>query len=431
MAEIPFKLPPQNTEAEQSFLGAVLLDNTVLKRVNLSAEAFYKPCHKAIFEALHVLYQAGEPIDIITLSDALKTTNKLDLAGGMQYLTQIAITCSSAVNAAYYAGIIREKSARRNFIKACGEGIEAAYAEDDITDLLHTHKSRVQQISLTGDQVEDVHIKEVVIETFKFLEWRHEHRDKISGITSGIKEMDDITDGWQNGNLIIIGGRPSQGKSVMGMNLVRNSGVPCGAFHLEMSDKEIGLREIAGAAQIELKKLQKGFIGKGDWHHLSEAAGNLAGKEIYFTFKTLDLTSIERKAVDWVENRGVKLLMIDYLQLARVKGISNREQQIAEVTRTLKGIAKAYNIPVIALSQLNRSTEKEKRRPNMSDLRESGAIENDADVIILLHRPKEDENITEAIVCKGRNVGSGLERLYFDKPRSTFRSLDDRQEEAF
>jgi len=424
------KLPPQNIEAEQSILGAILLDDEALPKALeiVTPEDFYKKAHKKIFQAMVELFDRGEAIDLITLTDYLKQKGELEEAGGAGYISSLVSMVPTSANIRYHAKIIKEKSLLRGLIRECTEIVSMVYEETIPADeMVDVAEKKIFSLSEYRINESFSSLKDVVKDSFEMIEKLYERKEAITGIPSGFKDLDEMTSGFQPGDLIIIGGRPSMGKTAFALNIAQYVGVETGApvaiFSLEMSKRQLAIRLLAAEAMVDSKKLQRGFIKKEDWHKLTSAAGRLAEAPIYID-DTPNISVIEMRAKSrrLKAEHGLSLIIIDYLQLIRGRGnVERREQEISEISRSLKALAKELDLPVIALSQLNRAVEqRHDKMPTLADLRESGAIEQDADVILFLYRDEvynknKPENKGKAIVriAKQRNGPTGDIKLTF------------------
>lgn len=419
-------IPPQNIEAEQSVIGAILVDGDSFKKAHwhVKVDDFYKDAHRKIFSAIEMVVKNNDPIDLISVSEILKQKGETDSIGGDRYLSGLASQIPTSANIEFHAKIVAEKSSLRKLAKICRE-ILGDVNNSELDELLAKLKNGTAEIA-KGRGGSIVDMKTIAKEVFEFIERRVENRHAISGLTTGSAELDELTDGLQDGDVIIIAGRPESGKSAKVMEILQGialKGTPCGLISLEMGEHQLGIRTISSLSNVELRKLRKGFVAKSDWEALTSAAAKMVEMPLYFSFDARKTNEIEREATQLVETKGVKLIAIDYLQLISSMEHKRREEEVAEISRLLKTIARRHNLPVIALAQLNRNVELENRRPRLSDLRESGAIEQDADVIIFLHRDKKNKNIIEVIVGKGRNIGNGFFRQHFDGDRMTFHDL--------
>lgn len=436
------KLPPQNLEAEQSILGGILLNNQSLNQVLeiLAVDDFYSEAHRKIFTAILDLSEKSEPIDLITLSDALKDRGRLDQVGGIAYLSSLVENVPSAANIAYYSKIVKEKSILRKLIGTATEILDKSYGiGSDIDSVLDEAEHAIFEIAQKKIKPAFSPIKDVVKETFKNIEKLYEKKELITGVASGFEKLDEMTAGLQKSDLIVVAGRPSMGKTAFALNIAQhaaiNEGVPVAVFSLEMSKEQLALRMLSSEARVDSQRLRKGFLGETDWPKLTAAAGSLSDALIFID-DTPAITALEMKAKArrLKAEHGLGLIILDYLQLMKGSDSTrdSREQEISEISRSLKALAKELNIPVIALSQLNRKVEdRTNRRPQMADLRESGAIEQDADVIIFLYRDevynKSEDNpekgIAEVIIGKQRNGPVGTIKVAFLERYTRFENL--------
>ncbi|HEB75757.1 MAG TPA: replicative DNA helicase [Nitrospirae bacterium] len=414
------KLPPQNLEAEQSILGAILLDNeALLKSLEvISAEDFYRNTNRLIFNAMVELFEKNEPIDIITLTDHLRTKNQLDAVGGVSYLSSLVNAVPTSANVRYHSKIVKEKALMRSLIRSATEIVTTVYEEnlpaDDLVDLA---EKTIFEISDKRIKAPFSKLKEVIKDSFEMIEHLYDRKEAITGVPSGFRDLDELTTGFQPGDLIIVGGRPSMGKTAFALNLAQYVGVelnePVAIFSLEMSKKQLALRMLCSEAMVDSNSVRKGFIRKEDWHKLTSAAGKLAEAPIFIDdASNTSVLEMRAKARRLKMEHGLSMVIVDYLQLMRGRGnFERREQEISEISRSLKALAKELDLPVIALSQLNRGVElRQDKRPTLADLRESGAIEQDADVIIFLYRDEvysknnsSNKGKAEIIIAKQRN----------------------------
>jgi replicative DNA helicase len=435
------RLPPQNVEAEQCVLGSILLhQGAILKAVEiLSPDDFYRPEHALIYAAMIRLFDKAEPQDLVTVTNALKDENKLDKIGGPAYLANLTDIVPVAANIGYYGKIVREKSILRKLIATSTEIASRCYEEqDDIDALLDETEQTIFEISSAKSSQSYYPISSVINDSFKMVEKLSERREMITGVPSGFNEFDKMTAGLQPSDMIILAGRPSMGKTALAMNMVQNaamlSKVPVGVFSLEMSKEQLGMRMLCSISRVDAQNLRTGHISDNDWPNLARAHGMLSESPIYIDdTPAISILEIRAKARRLKTEHNIGLIVVDYLQLMRGRGSADsREQEISEISRSLKAMAKELHIPVIALSQLNRSLEsRPDKRPKLSDLRESGAIEQDADVICFIYRDevynKSGDNpkkgIAELIIGKQRNGPTGTVHLAFLDRITTFENL--------
>lgn len=414
------KLPPQNLEAEQSVLGAILLDNEALLKALevITPDDFYRDSHKKIFNAMIELFEKNEPIDLITLTDHLRMKDQLETIGGVSYLTSLVNFIPTAANVRHHARLIREKSLMRGLIRTATEIVSMVYEENmPADDLVDMAEKNIFSISDKRVKTSFSKLKDVIKDSFEMIESLYDRKEAITGVPSGFHDLDELTTGFQHGDLVIVGGRPSMGKTALALNIAQHVGVelgePVAIFSLEMSKRQLALRMLCSEAMVDSNRVRKGFIRKEDWHKLTSAAGKLAEAPIFIDDSSgISVLEMRAKARRLKMEHGLSLVIVDYLQLMKGKGnFERREQEISEISRALKGLAKELEVPVIALSQLNRGVEqRHDKRPTLADLRESGAIEQDADVILFLYRDEvynknsnDNRGKAEIIIAKQRN----------------------------
>lgn len=438
------RLPPQSIEAEQAVLGAIILEGeSITKAIDvLSPEDFYKEPHRKIYTAMLELFDKNEPIDLITLSEHLKDKGVLEEAGGISYLSQLATVVPTSANIRYHAKVVREKALLRAIIRSCTEIISKVYEmPEDAEEMVDYAERLIFEISEKRTNANFYQMKDVVKNTFKMIETMYDKKAVITGVPSGFKDLDELTSGFQPGDLIIIGGRPGMGKTAFSLNIAQHVGIemgePVAFFSLEMSKEQVAMRLLSSLAMVNSVALRKGFITKKDWEKLTDAAVRLSEAPIYIDDSSqISVLEIRAKARRLKMEKGrLSLIIIDYLQLMRGRtSYDIREQEIAEISRSLKAMAKELKVPVIALSQLNRSVEKTSdRKPTLANLRESGAIEQDADVIIFLYRDEvynkknpANKGKAEVIVAKQRNGPTDTVYLTFLSDYTRFLDYTDR-----
>ncbi len=438
------RLPPQSLEAEQAVLGAIILEGESLTKAIelLSPDDFYREAHRKIYNAMLNLFNQNEPIDLITLTEHLKDKGELEEIGGLSYLSNLATVVPTSANIRYHAKLVREKALLRSLIRACTEIVTKIYEEpEDAEEMIDYAEKLIFEISEKRTNTSFYQMKDVVKQTFKIIESMYERKAVITGIPSGFKDLDELTSGFQPGDLIIIGGRPGMGKTAFSLNIAQHVGVemgePVAFFSLEMSKEQIAMRLLSSLAFVNASALRKGFIGKRDWERLTEAAVRLSEAPIYIDDSSqMSVLEIRAKARRLKMEKGkLSLIIIDYLQLMKSRTTyDRREQEISEISRSLKAMAKELKVPVIALSQLNRSVEKTTdRRPTLANLRESGAIEQDADVIIFLYRDEvynkknpANKGKAEVIVAKQRNGPTDTVNLTFLEEYTRFLDFTDK-----
>lgn len=421
------RIPPHSIDAEQSVLGSILLDKDAIVVVSeiIKSEDFYKDAHKEIYEAIIELYRRSDPIDLITLTEELKKKNSLDLAGGIAYLTSLSTVVPTSSNVKYYADIVKEKSILRKLIKASSDILDLGFGGSlDVQNILESAEKKIFDISQekTGDNFKP--INEVLMNAYDTLEELYRNKGGITGLTTGFLDLDRKTNGLQRTDLILIAARPAMGKTAFSLNLAQNVALKANAsvaiFSLEMSKEQLVQRMLSSESHVELNKLKNGSMGEDDWPKLIEAMGVLSKSKVYID-DTPGITIMEMrsKCRRLKIEKGLDLILIDYLQL--MEGDSkteSRQQEISKISRSLKILAKELNCPVIALSQLSRAPElRSDHRPILSDLRESGAIEQDADIVMFLYRDEyyhadsEKKNIGEVIIAKHRHGETGTVEL--------------------
>ena len=439
------KVPPQNLEAERAVLGAILMDNESIYAVMeiLDSSAFYQPSHRLIFGTMLELSERGDPIDIVTLSERLRSAGSLDKAGGPDYIPTLADEVPTAAGVANYATIVREKATLRSLIEASTEIVHNCFeTPGEVDQVLDDAERRIFAISEQRIRSGFLSMKEIVKSSFKTIELLYEKKEHITGVPSGFADIDDITSGFQPSDLIIIAGRPSMGKTAFSLNIAQYASMhkekTVAVFSLEMAKEQLVMRMLCSEARIDAHRLRSGFLGQTDWPKLSTAAGRLADASIYID-DTPAISSMEMRAKTrrLKAEKGLDLVIVDYLQLmsGRSTRSDNREQEISEISRSLKALAKELAIPVLALSQLNRGVESRMdKRPILADLRESGAIEQDADVIMFIYRDEVynkdtmDKGIAEVIIGKQRNGPVGTKKLTWLDKYTRFEDLTTREQ---
>ncbi len=442
--ELPDKLPPQNTEAEQCLLGCLMLDkDAIIKVVDfIKAEDFYKNSHQEIFQAVADLYERSEPGDILSISARLKEKNKFEEVGGLAYLTSLINTVPTATHVANYAKIVRQKKILRDLISASHEiGLSAFDESEEVDVLLDKAEKTVFNIGQRALTQTFTPVKEILSDTFERIDELSKHQGALRGLPTGFKGLDNILAGLQRSDLIILAARPSMGKSSLALDIARNVAIfenkPVGLFSLEMSKDQIADRLISSQANIDLWKLRTGRLqdsqGDNDYSRIQHALGTLSEAPIYIDDAgSVNILQMRAMARRLQANKGLGLLIVDYLQLMEpTNKYQATVQQVTEISRALKTLAKELNVPVLALSQLSRAVEaRVPQIPRLADLRESGAIEQDADVVLFIYREDRynenslKKNIADVIVAKHRNGPLGKVELYFDEQRVSFRNLE-------
>jgi len=442
--EMPDKKPPQNIEAEQCLLGSLMLDkNAIIKVADfIKAEDFYKDIHKEIFQSMIELFEKMEPIDIISISTRLKEKEKLEKIGGSSYLTSLINIVPTATHVANYAKIVREKKILRDLIEASNEiGLEAFDESQDVDFLLDKAEKSVFSIGQKSLTKNFIPIKDILGETFERIDQLSRNKGAHRGIATGFKQLDNKLSGLQRSDLIVLAARPSMGKSTLAMDIAKNVAVyenlPVGIFSLEMSKDQLVDRMLASHANVDSWRLRTGSLqdgpGDNDFSRLQTAMGVLSEAPIYiYDMSNVNILQIRSMARRLQSDHGLGLIIIDYLQLMDTTNkYATLIQQVSENSRALKSLAKELNIPVLVLSQLSRAVEQRTpHKPMLSDLRDSGAIEQDADVVLFIYRDDKynenslEKNIAEIIIAKHRNGPTGAIKLYFDDQRVSFRNLE-------
>ncbi len=443
------KLPPQAIDLEEVVLGAMMIDKKGVDEIIdiLHSEVFYKTAHQYIFQAIHTLFEEGQPVDLLTVSAQLKKDAKLELAGGEFYLIQLTQKVSSSAHIEFHARIILQKFIQRSLIKISNEIIEDSYNEStDVFDLLDTAESKLYEITQGNIKRSSETAQNLVIQAKKRIE-EIANKEGLSGVPSGFNKLDKLTSGWQPSDLIIIAARPGMGKTAFTLSMARNIAVehnfPVAFFSLEMSSVQLITRLISSETNLSSEKLRTGNLEKHEWEQLNVKVKGLEKAPLFIDdTPSLSIFDLRAKARRLSSQHGIKLIIVDYLQLMTAGGNNkggNREQEISTISRNLKALAKELNIPVIAVSQLSRAVETRggSKRPLLSDLRESGAIEQDADIVSFIYRPEyykidewDDEEHTptagqaEFIVSKHRNGGLDDIRLKFVGHLGKFENLE-------
>jgi len=430
------RLPPSAVEAEMCLLASMMLDKDMIGQVVqiVDREAFYQADHQIIFDIVVKLYEQNRPIDGVIVREELAKRQLLEEIGGLSYLAQILNTVPSSAHGAHYAGIVREKSLLRQLIAASNNILRDAYAPHEQADLV-VDKAEKQIFEIAQKKVGGamVPLESVLHEVFEMIENRGQR-----GLETGFFDLDDMLNGLQNGEMVIVAARPSMGKTAFAMNLVEGiaaeRSIPCAVFSLEMSKQQLAQRMLCSRGKIDSHKLRRGMLQSHEYAHLANVVGQLAKAPVWVDDSAgLTILDLRAKARRLKLQHDIKCIMLDYMQLMDNPGPDSRQQQISEISRGIKAVARELNIPVIALSQLNRQSEgRDGHRPRMSDLRESGSIEQDADVIMLLHREDyykmaepdfQPDNIAEVIIAKQRNGPTGTIKLYFDSKSTRFENL--------
>ena len=437
------KVPPHDIEAEQAVIGSMLTDNdaVVASAEKLKDNDFYREDNRAIFAAMMNLYSRAEPIDLITVKAELESMGKFEQVGGYEYLSQLPEKVPTTANAAKYIKIVEEKSTLRNLIKTANEIIELGYdPTEELEDIMEGAEKRIFNIMQDKNQKGYAAIKDVLVESFTQLEELYNRKQHITGVPSGFADLDYRTAGFHGSELILIAARPAMGKSAFALNIATNAAVraktPVAIFSLEMSKEQMVNRILCSEAMVDSNKVRTGKLEEDDWGKLAETIGPLSEAEIYIDDTPgISITEIRAKCRKLKIEKEIGMVVIDYLQLIQGTNKRNgsREQEISEISRSLKILAKELNVPVIALSQLSRAVEQRPdHRPMLSDLRESGAIEQDADIVMFLYRDdyynedSDKKNIAEVIIAKHRGGSTGTVDLGWFGTYTKFVNLEKR-----
>ena len=448
------RLPPQNLEAEMSVLGGVLLENEALNRALevLAPGDFYREAHRKIFTALITLSDRIEPADLVTLTAVLKEQGALEEVGGSSYLSTLVDFVPTAANISYYCKLVKEKAISRELIRVATEIAGRGYEGGDVEASLDWAEGQIFKIANMKSRPSVFATKDIVKDTIKTIEKLYDRKELITGVPTGFPALDNMTSGLQGGDLVIIAGRPSMGKTAFCLNLVEHATmhiaepIPSIVFSLEMSKEQLVQRLLCSVARIEAGRVRTGKLAQSEFPTLVNAAGIIAEAPIYIDdTPAISVLEVRAKSRRLKAEHNIGLIVVDYLQLMQGNNSENRQQEISEISRSLKALAKELNVPVIALSQLNRSLEsRTDKRPILADLRESGAIEQDADVIMFLYREsvycdacrrrdnscdKEHEHNAEVIIGKQRNGPLGIEQLTFLGEYTRFESQSRRKDE--
>ncbi len=431
---------PQNLEAERSVLGAILLDNHSLNAAmeNLRTEDFFLEQHRRVFQRMVDLLEGQQAIDLVTLSDELHRRGELEASGGAAYLASLVDGMPRVANIEHYARIVKEKALLRNLIHATHGIQQRAFEGEDPADaILDNAESSIFAVAEDRMRVGLVPMKEIVQNNIERLERIFREGKSITGLSTGYGELDRLTSGLQPSELLILAARPSQGKTALALNLAENmavrAGHPVAIFSLEMSKESLLQRMVASVAEVDAHKFRTGHLGREDWKRMTDALGQIASAPLWIDDAgAVTATEIGAKARRLKRDKGLSLLIVDYLQLISARGrFGNRNEEVSSITRGLKALAKELQVPVLVLSQLTRAPERDERRPQLADLRESGAIEQDADVVMFIYRPNffkpgatpEERDVAELLLAKQRNGPT-------DRIRLVFRSRLTRFEEA-
>ncbi|MFS0821113.1 replicative DNA helicase [Bacillus sp. 1P02SD] len=441
------RIPPQNIEAEQAVLGAIFLEPSSLTLASevLIPEDFYRTSHQKIFDAMLNLSDKGEPVDLVTVTSELADVKILDEIGGVSYLSELAGSVPTAANIEYYAKIIEEKSILRRLIRTATTIATDGYSrEDEVDSLLSEAEKNIMEVANRKNAGAFQNIKDVLVQTYDNIETLHNRVGDITGIPTGFTELDKMTAGFQRNDLIIVAARPSVGKTAFALNIAQNVATKTdenvAIFSLEMGAEQLVMRMLCAEGNINAQNLRTGSLTPEDWSKLTMAMGSLSNSGIYIDDTPgIRVNEIRSKCRRLKQESGLGMILIDYLQLIQGNGRSgeNRQQEVSEISRSLKALARELKVPVIALSQLSRGVEqRQDKRPMMSDIRESGSIEQDADIVAFLYRDdyydkeSENKNIIEIIIAKQRNGPVGTVSLAFVKEYNKFVNLERRFDDA-
>lgn len=434
-----FRSLPHNLEAEQSVLGSMIIDKTSIAQAAeaLKSEDFYRDSHKIIFNAIFELFMKDIPIDMVTLIEHLRSIEKLDAAGGITYITEISNSVPSTAHLQSYIKIVEDKSMLRKLIRASNEIIENSYSkQDEVEVVLDMAQKRVFDIAQKRNTNDFESISTVLERGFLEIERLFVNKGQLTGVPSGFRDLDAKTSGFQKGDMILVAARPSMGKTTFSLNLCEYAALRAGKsvviFSLEMSKEQLAYKLLCSQANVDMLKLRTGNLEDRDWENIARAAGPLAGAKIFIDDTAgVSVMEMRSKCRKIKLEHGIDLIMIDYLQLMSGSSTESRQQEVSEISRSIKALAKEMQCPVIALSQLSRAPEQRAdHRPMLSDLRESGSIEQDADVVMFLYRDEyynketEEKNVAECIIAKQRNGPVGTVKMAFIGSLSKFGDLD-------
>jgi replicative DNA helicase len=433
------KIPPQNLEAEMAVLGSMLLDEDAISISceSLDRGSFYKDTHQKIFEAISNLYAANKAVDLITLTDELKRQGLLDEIGGASYLTALANSVPTAANISHYVSIVKEKNILRTLINNATHIVSMCYeSEGNIDEVVDSAERFIFEVSDRKTSGSYLHLKEIVKDSIETIDKLYQKKAHVTGIPTGYIDFDIKTAGLQPSDLIVVAGRPSMGKSAFALGIAEYAGVvekvPLAIFSLEMAKEQLVQRMLCSHAKVDAHKVRTGYLATSDWPRLTAAAGKLSEAPIFIDdAPAISIMELRARARRLKAHQDIKLIILDYMQLMRgSSGIENRQQEISEISRSLKALARELHVPVIAISQLSRAVEaRTDHRPQLSDLRESGAIEQDADVVVLILREEyynpnsENQGMAEIMIAKQRNGPVGNLKLAFIKEYTRFENI--------
>jgi len=450
--EVPARIPPHNLDAERAVLGAVLLEGReTLPRVIevLRPSDFYTEAHRSMYEGMLRLFDRGEPVDVLTLQEELRRGDRLEVVGGPAALALLVEQASIAAHLHSYAQIVRDMAVLRELIQTSIQIITQAFdAKEDVQTLVDDAERRIFGLAERRLEGSALPVGKILKNTFEYIERLYERKEHVTGVATGFEKLDVMTSGFQPSDFVIIAGRPSTGKTAFALNIAQSVGITLQGkvlvLSLEMSAQQLVQRMLCSEAKVDSQAVRTGYLSSSDWHRLTAAAGRLSEASIFIDDSpNLAVLEARAKARRMKAEHGLDLVIIDYLQLMRGRAnLDNRQQEISEISRSLKALAKELSVPVVALSQLSRAVEtREQRRPQLSDLRESGALEQDSDLILFLYRPSmyrddlppDKANITEIIIGKQRNGPTGSVEAVFLPQYARFENVADlhRQPQPF
>lgn len=433
------KSSPQSIEAEKSVLGSMMIDKNVIAQAVeiLSAEDFYRDAHKYIFKSIVEMYQRDEPIDEITLLEHLKSTDRLEKSGGISYITEIGSSVLTTANVKSYIKIVEDKATLRKLIDSSTKIIESCYNnQDDVEKVIDVAEQKIFDLAERKSSSDFEPLSDILERGFEQIETLFNNKGEVTGVGSGFKDLDDLTSGFQKGDMILIAARPSMGKTTFALNIAEHAALREGKsvviFSLEMSKEQLAYKLLCSEANVDMLKLRTGNLEDKDWENIARASGPLSSAKIYIDDTAgVSIMEMRSKCRRLKIEYGIDLILIDYLQLMSGSGEESRQQEVSEISRNIKAIAKEMQCPVIALSQLSRAPEQRAdHRPMLSDLRESGSIEQDADLVMFLYRDEyynketEEKNVAECIIAKQRNGPVGNVKLAWIGQFSKFGNLE-------
>ena len=433
------KSSPQSIEAEKSVLGSMMIDKNVIAQAVeiLSAEDFYRDAHKYIFKSIVEMYQRDEPIDEITLLEHLKSTDRLEKSGGISYITEIGSSVLTTANVKSYIKIVEDKATLRKLIDSSTKIIESCYNnQDDVEKVIDVAEQKIFDLAEKKSSSDFEPLSDILERGFEQIETLFNNKGEVTGVGSGFKDLDDLTSGFQKGDMILIAARPSMGKTTFALNIAVHAapreGKTVVIFSLEMSKEQLAYKLLCSEANVDMLKLRTGNLEDKDWENIARASGPLSSAKIYIDDTAgVSIMEMRSKCRRLKIEYGIDLILIDYLQLMSGSGEESRQQEVSEISRNIKAIAKEMQCPVIALSQLSRAPEQRAdHRPMLSDLRESGSIEQDADLVMFLYRDEyynketEEKNVAECIIAKQRNGPVGNVKLAWIGQFSKFGNLE-------